>query len=50
MTDRTTQAQSPQTPYHAHPMRDLLALELLMPSQAALMERVFDRIEKGASK
>lgn len=49
MTERSLKAQSNQTPYHAHPMRDLLALELLMPSQTALIERVFDRIEKGAS-
>jgi hypothetical protein len=48
MTDRTPQ-QPPKDPYHAHPMRDFLSLDVMIPTQAALIERVFDRIEKGAA-
>jgi len=28
-------------------MRDLLTLDTVLPSQVALFERLFDRIEKG---
>ncbi len=48
MTDRTPQ-YPPNTPSHAHPMRDILTLEGVFPSQVSLLERMFDRIERGAT-
>ncbi|WP_157440879.1 hypothetical protein [Aestuariivita boseongensis] len=50
MSDRTAQAPSPAIPVHAHPLRDVLMLDLLPTSQIGLMERFFDRIERGAAQ
>lgn len=47
MTDRTP-TPLPQAPSLTHPMRDILALDVMIPSQIALFERMFDRIEKGS--
>ncbi|MFY9211124.1 MAG: hypothetical protein WAO69_08360 [Aestuariivita sp.] len=50
MTDHRYAPVPSNPPVHAHPLRDWLALELMLPSQSSLMERIFDRIEAGRSQ
>ncbi len=48
MTDRTD-TQPDKTPAHAHPMRDWLSLELMLPFRPSLLDRVLDRFENEAA-